>query len=154
KGDSPFLRGTLSQMAQAAEKLTADNVRPVVFLQLTWSAGDHMVARPGLRTLNDLRGKKIALQKYGPHVGMLGDLLGTANLKWDDIKVLWTDDVTGDKGPAELFRKDATIDACFAITPDMVALTGGLDKTGSGKEPTVKGAQVLVSTAHMKRSIA
>jgi outer membrane protein OmpA-like peptidoglycan-associated protein len=35
-----------------------------------------------------------------------------------------------------------------------VGLTGGLDKTGTGAEGTVKGAVVLVSTATMKRSIA
>src|SRR5262249_26000964 len=103
---------------------------------------------------NDLKGKKIALQKGGPHVGMLNDILTTARFSWQDINVVWTDDVTGDKGPAELFRKDSTIDACFAITPDMVGLTGGLEKTGDGKDKTVKGAHVLVSTAHMKRSIA
>src|SRR5262249_4059038 len=66
----------------------------------------------------------------------------------------WTDDVSGDKGPAAVFRKDNTVDACFAITPEMTDLTEGLDKTGSGKDKTVKGAQVLVSTAYMSRSIA
>jgi len=36
----------------------------------------------------------------------------------------------------------------------MQALTGGLEKTGTGAEKTVKGAHVLVSTVDMKRSIA
>src|SRR5262249_8164033 len=128
--------------------------RPVVFLQLTWSAGDHLVARAGLKTLDDLKGKKIALQKGGPHVGMLNDILRTAQFTWKDIDPVWTDDVTGDKGPAELFRKDPTIDGCFAITPDMTDLTGGLEQTGSGAGKTVKGAHVLVSTKQMLRSIA
>jgi outer membrane protein OmpA-like peptidoglycan-associated protein len=112
------------------------------------------VARPGLRRLDDLKGKKVALQKGGPHVGMLNDILHTARLGWKDVTVVWTDDVTGDKGPAELFRKDKSIDACFVITPDMAGLTGGFDKTGEGRDNTVPGAHVLVSTADMKRSIA
>ena len=154
-GKSPFLRGTLSMLAQASEKICADpRTKPVVFLQLTWSAGDHLIARGELKTLADLKGKKIALQKGGPHVGMLNDVLRTARLKWSDIKPVWTDDVTGDKGPAERFRKDRTLDACFAITPDMEELTGGLDKKGTGTARTVKDAHVLVSTAHMRRSIA
>jgi hypothetical protein len=155
EGKSPFLRGTMSMLGQASEKLAADErTKPVVFLQLTWSAGDHLVSRAGLKTLADLKGKKIALQKGGPHVGMLNDILRTARLEWSDVTPVWTDDVTGDKGPAALFRKDKSVDACFAITPDMESLTGGLDKTGSGKEKTVKDAHVLVSTAHMRRSIA
>lgn len=155
KGTCPFLRGTLSMLGQFSEELTRDpRTTPVVFLQLTWSAGDHLVARDPLKTLDDLKGKKIALQKGGPHVGMLQDILRTARLEWQDIQVVWTDDVTGDKGPAALFRKDAGLDACFAISPDMTDLTGGLEEKGTGQKTTVQGAHVLVSTAHMSRSIA
>jgi NMT1/THI5 like len=152
---SPFLRGTVSMLAQKCDVLGKDpKAKPVVFLQLTWSAGDHLVAREPLKTLADLKGKKIALQKGGPHVGMLDDVLWTARIPWKDVTVVWTEDVNGDKGPAALFRKDPSIDACFAITPDMMGLTGGLDKTGDGAKDSVKGAHVLVSTADMKRSIA
>ncbi len=156
QGKSPFLRGTMSMLGLASEVVGKDpRTKPVVFLQLTWSAGDHMVSRESFKTLNDLKGKKIALQKGGPHIGMLNDILRTAQLKWSDIKVVWTDDVTGDNGPGEIFRKDATIDACFVVSPDMAGLTGGLDKVGLGSEGTVKGARVLVSTAtSLSHSIA
>jgi len=127
EGKTAFLRGTMSMLGQASGEIAGDpRSQPVVFMQLTWSAGDHLVARQGCSTLADLKGKKIALQKGGPHVGMLSDILHTAQFTWSDVQVVWTDDVTGDKGPAELFRKDPTVDACFAITPDMLALTGGL----------------------------
>jgi hypothetical protein len=157
---SPFLRGTLSMLGQASEKLTAkDETRPVVFLQLTWSMGDHLVGRKEFKNLNDIKGKKIALQEGGPHVGMLNDILRTARLDWKDITVVWTKDVSGDKGPAAAFRKDNSIDGCFAISPEMFALTsapatGGTDSTGDGTKDSVKGAHVVVSTAHMARSIA
>src|SRR5262249_41134158 len=88
------------------------------------------------------------------HVGMLDDILRTAQLSWKDITVKWTKGVSGDNGPAELFRNDRSIDACFAITPEMTALTGGLESTGTGEKGTVAGAHGLVSTADMKRSIA
>ncbi len=113
-----------------------------------------MVGRATCKTLNDLKGKKVALQWGGPHVGMFDDVLRSVGLKWEDVKVVWTDDVTGPKGPAELFRKDPSIDACFVVTPDMEALTGGLEKTGGGQETTVKGAKVLVSTVSLSHSIA
>jgi len=153
-GQSPFVRGTFSMLGQASEVLNTNaKTKPVVFLHMTWSAGDHMVARENLKTLNDLKGKKVALQEDGPHVGMLDDVLRTAGLKWKDITVVWTKEVTGKDSPGEKFKADSTIDACFVVTPDMEALTGGLEKKGTGGK-TVKGAHVLISTVNMKRSIA
>jgi outer membrane protein OmpA-like peptidoglycan-associated protein len=154
-GESPFLRGELRMLALASEVIGSDpRTKPVVFLQLTWSAGDHMVARPTVKTLNDLKGKRIALQRNGPHVGMLDDVLRTLKLTWSDVTVVWTDKLTGPGGPAEAFRNDPKLDACFVISPDMIGLTGGLEGTGSGAEGTVKDARVVVSTAQMSRAIA
>ena len=156
-GMTPFLRGTMSQLGQAAEVLDKDpRTLPVVFVQLTWSKGDHLVAREGFKNLDDLKqkGKKIALQRYGPHVGFLDDELRSVGLTWNDITPVWTDDVSGPNGPAEKFRKDTTVDACFVITPDMTDLTGGLDKTGDGTGNSIKGAHVVDSTQYKNHSIA
>lgn len=155
-GKSPFLRGTFRMMGMASEVIGKDpRTKGVVVMQMTWSAGDHMVARSDIKTVADLKGKTIALQQGGPHVGMLDDILDSAQLSWDDIKVVWTKDLTAsDDSPAEKFRSGSSVDACFVITPDMIGLSGGLQNTGSGAEGTVKGARVLVSTAELSRSIA
>ncbi len=154
-GKTPFLRGTMSMIAQASEVIGADaRTKGVVILQLTWSNGDHMVARDNIKNIADLKGKKIAIQKNGPHIGMLNDILNTAQLSWDDVQIVWMDNVTGKKSPAELFKADPSISACFSITPDMISITGGLQNTGSGAEGTVKGSRVLVSTATLSHSIA
>ncbi len=154
-GKSPFLRGTYRMMGLASEVIGSDpRTKGVMILQMTWSAGDHLVSRETLRTVSDLRGKTIALQRGGPHVGMLDDVLKSAQLTWKDVQVVWTKDLTGSEdSPAELFRKRADIDAVFTITPDMLGLTGGLITPGTGAEGTVKGARVLVSTAQLSRSI-
>jgi hypothetical protein len=53
-------------IGMAAEALNADpRTKPVIFLQLTWSAGDHLVARRGIKTIKDLRNKTIVLQQGG-----------------------------------------------------------------------------------------
>jgi len=155
-GKTPLLRGTFRMIGMASEAIGSDpRTKGVVILQMTWSAGDHMVVRPHIRTVKDLKGKTVVLQKGGPHVGMLDDVLKTGQLGWDDIKVIWAKDLTGTaQCPAEMFRKDGSIDACFVISPDMIGLCGGLQNTGSGAEGTVKGARVLVSTAELSRSIA
>ncbi|MFH5804792.1 hypothetical protein [Alienimonas sp. DA493] len=154
-GKSPFLRGTFRMLGQASGVIGADpRTKPVVILQLSWSAGDHVVGREGVRTVNDLKGKKIAVQQGGPHVGLLYDVLKSAELSKDDVEIVFVPDLTGPDGAAELFRQDESVAACCVITPDMIGLTGGPDSAGTGAEGTVKGARVVVSTAELNRSVA
>lgn len=165
-GKTPLIRGTFRMLGQASEVLGSDpRTKPVVFLQLTWSKGDHVVAREHIKSLNDLKPQsgekvKIACQRGGPHVGLLDDMLRLARLSfeegisWQDMDVVWVPDLTGENGPAERFRKDPSVDACCVISPDMIGLCGGLDSVGTGAEGTQKGAHVLVSTANISHSIA
>lgn len=155
-GKSPFLRGTFRMIGMASEVIAANPAtRGVVLFQMTWSAGDHAVSRAEIRTIRDLKGAKVCLQRGGPHEGFLDDLLNDAGLSWSDIDVVWAEDLTGsDNSPAEMFRNDSSIDVAFVISPDMLGLTSGLQSVGSGLEGTVKGARVLVSTADRSRSIA
>ncbi len=139
-GKTPFLRGTMHMLGMASEVVGSDpKTKPVVILQLSWSAGDHIVGRKAIRSLNDLKGRKIACQQGGPHVGLLYDSLSAAKLSKSDVEIVWVSDLTGPKGPAEAFRKDESIDACCVITPDMIGLTSGFDSVGSGAEGTVEG---------------
>lgn len=159
KGETPFIRGTMSMMGMASEICGKNpETTPVVILQLTWSAGDYIVSRGNIKTLNDLkrdgRKVKIAVQQGGPHVGLIQDALEAVQLSKNDVEIVYVPDLTGPKGPADAFRKDDSIDACCVITPDMIGLTGGIASTGNGAEGTVKGARVLVSTQTMSRSIA
>jgi hypothetical protein len=155
-GKSPLLRGTFRMMGMASEVIGSDpRTKGVVLFQLTWSAGDHAVARENIKTIKDLKGAKVCLQKGGPHEGLLDDLLHDANLSWSDVTVVWAKDLTAtDNSPAAMFRKDKSIDVCFVISPDMLGLTSGLQSVGSGLEGTLKGARVLASTAERSRSIA
>ncbi len=155
-GKSPFLRGTFRMMGMASEVISQHpETKGVVLFQMTWSAGDHAVSREKIKTLKDLKGAKVVLQKGGPHEGLLADLLSDAGLGWNDVNVVWAKDLTGtEASPAAMFRKDPSIDVCFVISPDMLGLTSGLQSSGSGLEGTVKGARVLASTAERSRSIA
>lgn len=155
-GKSPFLRCTMGMLGEASEVLGSDpRTKPVVLFQLTWSKGDHLVVKPGIKTISDLKGKTVCLQEGGPHGKLLDDVLKLANLTWNDIKVVYTKDLTGDgDSPVSLFKKRNDIDAAFTVTPDMIALTGGLQNVGSGVEGTVRGARVVASTSELSRSIA
>ena len=62
-GRTPFLRGTFRMLGQASEVIGRNpKTKAVVFGQMTWSAGDHFVARSNIKRISDLRGKKIAIQ--------------------------------------------------------------------------------------------
>lgn len=157
-GETPFLRGTSHMIGMAAETLTRDpRTQPVIVVQMTWSRGDHLVARKDVKTVRDLRGKTIAVQQGGPHIGMLYDVLKTAGLSRNDVRVVWTKaigPVDGADNPVTKFEKDQSVAAAFAVTPDMIALTGGIGSVCQLRECTVEGAHVLVSTQELTRSIA
>jgi ABC-type nitrate/sulfonate/bicarbonate transport system substrate-binding protein len=154
-GKSPYLRGTLGMLALSSEAISQDaRTRPVMVLKMTWSLGDHIVARETVKTLNELKGKKVCLQAGGPHLTLIDDSLKAAGMTWADIKVVWAKNLTGDDSPSEIFKKDKTIDACCVISPDMIGLCSGIDQKGTGAEGTVAGAHVVNSTASMSNSIA
>ncbi|KKK94462.1 hypothetical protein LCGC14_2682620, partial [marine sediment metagenome] len=121
---------------------------------ITWSAGDHIVAKEEIRTISDLKGTTGCMQKNGPHVGLVDDVLRTANISYDDLNIIELPDLSATpNSPAARFQK-GECDWATVISPDMEGLTGGLQKSGSGAEETFKGAHVLVSTAELSRSIA
>jgi ABC-type nitrate/sulfonate/bicarbonate transport system substrate-binding protein/outer membrane protein OmpA-like peptidoglycan-associated protein len=152
-GTSPFLRGTPPMIARVAPELcgTPDTC-PLPLVQMTWSTGgDHLVSGEAIKTLADLKGKRLAVQKGGPHEGYLVDVLTDARLKVGDVQVVFMPNVTGPGSPAESMQKGQA-DAAFVITPDMLTLTAG-GTVGTGAEGSVKGAHDLVSTAQRTRSI-
>jgi len=155
EGKTPYLRGTFRMCAMAAELLNSDpRTKPVMVLQLTYSQGDHLVGTKEIKTLNDLRGKRVAYQAPGPHLGLLADAFEVVGMTFDDIIPVPCKDLTAsDDSPAEKMRAGEA-DAACVITPDMIGLCSGLEDTGSGAEGTVAGAHVVVSTATMNRSIA
>jgi outer membrane protein OmpA-like peptidoglycan-associated protein len=161
-GETPYLRGTMGMINLAGATFAAKGVNLMPFYQLTWSTGgDAMVVRGAIKRVRDLRGKKIALQAYGPHLEYLGKVLADDGLSFRDVTLMWLPDLTlppyDTKGvatdPASAMRVDPTIDAAMVIIPDALALTSG-GNVGTGAEMSVKGAKILLSTKTASRIIA
>ncbi|MBI1957156.1 MAG: ABC transporter substrate-binding protein [Candidatus Niyogibacteria bacterium] len=161
-GKTPYLRGTMGMITMASEVICPKPdapTCPVVVYQMTWSAGgDWLVAKEGIKTPKDLKGKTIALQAYGPHVDYLMKLLADAGLKPTDVTIKWLPELTATKdnpdgNPAAAFRTDSSVDAAMVITPDALVLTSN-SGVGTGSEDSVKGAHALLSTKTMNRIIA
>ncbi|MBL4559171.1 MAG: ABC transporter substrate-binding protein [Rhodobacteraceae bacterium] len=87
--------------------------------------GDGIVAAEGIRSPADLRGKRIAIQAYGPHVDFVGRVLADAGLSFDDVTVVWARDLTGDGNTPAGLLADGEADAAAVILPDARLLTSG-----------------------------
>ncbi|MCZ4311405.1 nitrate ABC transporter substrate-binding protein [Vibrio pomeroyi] len=154
-GKTPYLRGTMSMINMAAAAVKDNpNLAPVVFYQLTWSAGgDALVVKSNIRRASDLCGKTIALNYDGPHLNYANRILTDAGCDVSKNKIVWTKDLTGtDESPMEALRM-SNVAAAFVIIPDAFALTSG-GNVGDGSEDSVNGAHILLSTKTANRVIA
>ncbi len=153
-GKSPFMRVTYRTASVLTEMLCKDpRTCPVVLFQMTYSVGDHLVSRKHVATPADYANTSWCVQIPGPHMGLVQDSLENVGKKWNDVKILDTDDLTiSADSPANKFRAGKQCDVAAVITPDMVALVG--DGVGTGALETVAGAHVVDSTAQASRSIA
>lgn len=156
KGEIVFLRGTMGMINMALDKLNAGaSAQPVLIFQHSWSAGgDALVVKSGIRSVKDLKGKRIAIQRGGPHVDYMLKLLKDAQVKPTEVFIAWTKDLVGSKGDTPMSRLYGNdIDAAFVIIPDAQALTSQ-GTVGTGAEDSVKGARILLSTKTADRIIS
>lgn len=154
-GDSPYLRCTIGMCNQALDLMNKDpRTKPVVIYQLTWSrGGDTLVAKNNIMTVEQLKGKTIAIQAYGPHVDFMTTLLTQAGLKMNDVNLKWMPDLTlSPNSPVEALKLD-DIDASFMIISDAYGLTSGR-RVGTGKNDSIEGARMIISTMYARRIIA
>ncbi len=144
--ETPYLRGTLG-MLMAAAPVTEHDPRSeqIVIYKHSFSAGDGVVAADGINSINDLSGKRIAIQANGPHVDFVGRILADGGLSFDDVTIVWTSDLTGDGDTPAAAMSTGRADAAAVILPDARALTSG-GNVGTGAEGSIKGAKILIST--------
>lgn len=159
EGKTPFLRGTMGMLNMAAEVTNRSRATEmVVIYQLTWSAGgDALVVKDNIKSPQDLKGKTIAVQAFGPHLDYLTTVLSSAGLTPSDVNVRWMPDLfevdAGSSSPAMALQQDASIDAALVIIPDALAITSG-GNVGTGAEGSVRGARILLSTKTADRVIS
>lgn len=114
--------------------------KPKAFMQVDWSrGGDAIIAKRGINTVNDLKGKRIALAVPAPAQTLLISALEAAGLSYSDVTVVKTSD---NLKAAELFRSDE-IDAAVVWSPDDILAT-----------QDVPGSKVLLTTIEQSHIIA
>jgi outer membrane protein OmpA-like peptidoglycan-associated protein len=146
----------------ASEVFKKQGLDLVVVFQLTWSTGgDALVTRKGVKRPKDLRNKTVALQRYGPHMDYVANILRSAGVPFSSVTFKWYRELTlptfDTRGkiidPVSAFTEDSSITGVMCIIPDALALTSG-GKTGTGAAGSVKGARIVMSTKTASRIIS
>ena len=111
-GNIDILWGTVDAFSPLAATLP-DN--PQTFMQIDWSrGGDAIVAKRGIASINDLKGKKVAVALGTPSHSLLLKSLEAANMTSSDITI-----VTTNSAPeAAQFFKAGKVDAAVVWSPD------------------------------------
>lgn len=162
--ETPIMRGTQGMLNAVADLTESDpRTKQVAFYQHGFSNGaDAIVVRPGISGAEDLSGKTIVTQAYGPHLSYLSRILADAKTaanesgqEWVEPTVHYTEDLMGfsDNTPGQAFAEDGSVDAAFVTTTDASILTSG-GNVGTGAEGSVKGANILLSTQSANRLIS
>lgn len=134
----------LVQTADAFPLYTApkdiNQFNPKAFMQVDWSrGGDAIIVKRGINSVNDLKGKKMAVAVPSPAQTLLITSLEAAGLDYKDVVVEKTSD---NLKAAELFRS-SEIDAAVVWSPDDVLATRD-----------VPGSKILLTTREQSHIIA
>ena len=120
----------LVQTADAFPLYTApkdiNSFRPKAFMQVDWSrGGDAIIVKDGINTVNDLKGKKIAVTVPSPSQTLLITALEAAGLNYSDVEVIKTSD---NFKSAELFQSN-DVDAAVVWSPDDIIATRAVPRS-------------------------
>jgi len=134
----------LVQTADAFPLYTASDdinaLGPKAIMQVDWSrGGDAIIVKRGIKTVNDLKGKRIAVAVPSPAQTLLISSLEAAGLSYSDVEVIKTAD---NLKAAQVFRSN-DVDAAVVWSPDDVFAT-----------QDVPGSKILLTTKEQSHIIA
>ena len=105
--------------------------KPKAFMQVDWSrGGDAIIAKRGINSINDLKGKRVAVAVPSPAQTLLLTALEAAGLKYSDVTTIETSD---NFKSADIF-KGPDVDAAVVWAPYDEVLR------------SIPGAKVLITT--------
>ncbi len=114
-------------------------IMPRVFQQIDWSnGGDGIVVRESIKTVADLRGKKLVLAQNSPSHYFALNMLVSGGVQPSEVEFVFTEDAFQ---AAAAFNAQKDISGCVSWAPDIY----NLEK--------VKGNRMLVSTAQANKLI-
>ncbi len=133
-----LLGNTVDAMPTEMERLGKFN--PQIVMQVDWSrGGDAIIANRAIKSINDLKGKQVAVAPSTPSQTFLYKMLQAAGMSFKDIKVI---EVPSAIDAATAF-KSGKVDAAVVWSPDDIIATR-----------EVPGSKILWSTKEASHIIA
>jgi ABC-type nitrate/sulfonate/bicarbonate transport system substrate-binding protein len=130
----------LEQMVDKDGKPKDPRIMPRVYQQIDWSnGGDGMVVRDTIKTMSDLKGKKLVLAQNSPSHYFALNMLVNAGVQPRDVNWVFTKDAFQ---AAAAFNDQKDIAGCVSWSPDIYKLTKS------------KGNKLLVTTSEANKLIA
>jgi NitT/TauT family transport system substrate-binding protein len=115
-------------------------IMPRVFQQVDWSnGGDGIVVRESVKTVADLRGKKLVLAQNSPSHYFALNMLVSGGVQPSEVEMIFTDDAFQ---AAAAFNAQKDIAGCVSWAPDIYNLAN------------VRGNRLLVTTSEANKLIA
>jgi ABC-type nitrate/sulfonate/bicarbonate transport system substrate-binding protein len=116
-------------------------IMPRVYQQVDWSnGGDGIVVREHIKTVGDLRGKKVVLAENSPSHYFLLNMLVNGGVQPGEVTMIFTKDAF--EAAAAFNKRSEGIDAAVSWAPDIYNLS------------KVKGNRLLVTTQTANKLIA
>jgi NitT/TauT family transport system substrate-binding protein len=140
-----FKNGEIDLLWQTADAFPTEinglkEFDPKIVFQSDWSrGGDAIVSRKGINTVNDLKGKKIAVAPMTPSHTFLLNILESGGFTASDVQIV---QVANAMDAADLFKKNQ-VDAAVVWSPDDQACL-----------EAISGSKILVNTKTAKNIIA
>jgi outer membrane protein OmpA-like peptidoglycan-associated protein/ABC-type amino acid transport substrate-binding protein len=146
KGDVDVMWNTVDNWAREASILAEQNSRARAILMQDWSrGGDGIVSLSSLKSIEDLKGRRVACTQFTPSHFLLLYLLSQSGLSPEDRGALEKSIIfTQDAPAAAAMFKAAQVDAAVTWEPDLSSAV-----TARGDD-----AHVLVSTSDASNIIA
>lgn len=130
----------MQRMVDSDGKPLDSRVMPRIYQQIDWSCGgDGIVVRENIRTVNDLRGKSLALAQSSPSHYFALNMLVSGGVQPSEVQWVFTPTAFE---AAAAFNTDPTLAAAVSWAPDIY----NLEK--------VRGNRLLVTTATANKLIA
>ncbi|MCP4786456.1 MAG: OmpA family protein [Fuerstiella sp.] len=112
-----FMEGFVDKSGEPRDS----RIMPRIFQQVDWSnGGDGIVVRNNIKTVADLRGKKIVLAKNSPSEYFALSMLVAGGLQPGDVTFRYTNDAFE---AAAAFNANKDISACVSWAPDIYTLS-------------------------------
>jgi NitT/TauT family transport system substrate-binding protein len=148
KGDIDIMWDTVDSYAREASELKEKGLKARAIIQEDWSrGGDGIVALKTIKSVEDLKGKRIATTKYTPSHWLLLFLLSQSGLTPQERAEIEKNLVFTDEAPkAAAMFKAAKVDAAVTWEPDLSGAVAAREKDAYVMVSTTSATNVIADT--------